>query len=52
VEYHNWLPQIGLIYSLGVDGLSLPLVILNTFLTGIAVYSIGDKVVLKAYPMP
>jgi NAD(P)H-quinone oxidoreductase subunit 4 len=44
VEYHNWLPQIGLSYSLGVDGLSLPLVILNTFLTGIAVYSIGDKI--------
>jgi NAD(P)H-quinone oxidoreductase subunit 4 len=43
-EYHNWLPQIGLSYSLGVDGLSLPLLILNGFLTGIAVYSIGEKI--------
>jgi NAD(P)H-quinone oxidoreductase subunit 4 len=44
MEYHNWLPQIGLSYSLGVDGLSLPLLILNGFLTGIAVYSIGEKI--------
>jgi len=32
-ELHRWLPGIGLDYSLGVDGLSLPLVIINGALT-------------------
>ncbi|MFZ9738862.1 MAG: NADH-quinone oxidoreductase subunit M [Prochlorotrichaceae cyanobacterium] len=32
-----WLDAIGLTYRLGVDGLSLPLVVLTTFLTWIAV---------------
>lgn len=40
-EYLSWLPPLGLSYSLGLDGLSLPLVILNSLLTGIAIYSIG-----------
>ncbi|BFM39353.1 NADH-quinone oxidoreductase subunit M [Synechocystis sp. LKSZ1] len=40
-EYLPWLPPLGLSYSLGLDGLSLPLVILNGLLTGIAIYSIG-----------
>jgi len=43
-EYVTWIPQIGLNYSLGVDGLSLPLVFLNGLLTLIAIYSIGEKV--------
>ena len=42
-EYLSWIPQIGLSYSLGVDGLSLPLIILNCLLTGIAIYSIGPN---------
>ncbi len=42
-EYLTWIPQIGISYSLGVDGLSLPLVILNILLTGIAIYSIGEN---------
>ena len=29
VELHSWLPGIGLDYSLGIDGLSLPLVLIN-----------------------
>ncbi|MFM7675115.1 MAG: NADH-quinone oxidoreductase subunit M [Synechococcus sp.] len=33
VEQHPWLPGIGLDYSLGVDGLSLPLVLVNAALT-------------------
>ncbi len=32
-ELHNWVPNIGLNYSLGVDGLSLPLVLINAALT-------------------
>lgn len=42
-EYLPWIPQIGLNYSLGIDGLSLPLIILNCLLTGIAIYSIGPN---------
>ena len=33
VEFHRWLPGIGLDYALGVDGLSLPLVLINGALT-------------------
>jgi NAD(P)H-quinone oxidoreductase subunit 4 len=43
-EYFSWAEPIGLSYSLGIDGLSLPLLILNSFLTLIAIYSIGEKV--------
>ena len=32
-ELHHWVPRIGLDYHLGVDGLSLPLVVLNAALT-------------------
>ena len=32
-ERHSWLPGIGLDYALGVDGLSLPLVLINAALT-------------------
>ncbi len=42
-EYLTWIPQIGLSYSLGIDGLSLPLIILNCLLTGVAIYSIGPN---------
>ena len=38
-EQLSWLPQLGLNYRLGIDGLSLPLLVLNSFLTGIAIYS-------------
>ncbi|WP_438983131.1 NADH-quinone oxidoreductase subunit M [Vulcanococcus sp.] len=32
-ELHRWVPSIGLDYALGVDGLSLPLVLINAALT-------------------
>ena len=32
-EHHSWVPGIGLDYALGVDGLSLPLVLINGALT-------------------
>lgn len=38
-EYLPWLESLGLNYQLGVDGLSLPLLILNALLTWIAIYS-------------
>ena len=36
VERHSWLPEFGISYHLGVDGISLFLVVLTTFLTPIA----------------
>lgn len=38
-EFHAWLPQLGLTYSLSTDGLSLPLVGLSALLTWIAILS-------------
>jgi len=38
-EYLPWFPALGLNYSLGVDGLSLPLLGLNALLTWVVVYS-------------
>ncbi|MEO1519575.1 MAG: NADH-quinone oxidoreductase subunit M [Cyanobacteria bacterium J06633_2] len=38
-ESFAWIEGLGIQYQLGVDGLSLPLVILNNFLTVIAIYS-------------
>jgi NAD(P)H-quinone oxidoreductase subunit 4 len=32
-EHHSWLPGLGLDYAVGVDGLSLPLVLINGGLT-------------------
>lgn len=43
-EYLPWAAPIGLSYSLAVDGLSLPLLVLNGLLTIIAIYSIGENV--------
>ena len=43
-EYFTWAEPIGLSYSLGVDGLSLPLITLNGLLTIIALYSINEQV--------
>ncbi|NJO44731.1 MAG: NADH-quinone oxidoreductase subunit M [Oscillatoriales cyanobacterium RM2_1_1] len=36
-EYFSWIPQLGLSYSLGTDGLSLPLLGLSGFLTTIVI---------------
>jgi NAD(P)H-quinone oxidoreductase subunit 4 len=41
-----WIDSLGLSYSLGIDGLSLPLVILNGFLTCIAIY-ITDRAIAR-----
>ncbi|MGK7902875.1 MAG: NADH-quinone oxidoreductase subunit M [Hormoscilla sp.] len=42
-EFHSWVEPIGLNYSLGVDGISLPLLVLNSLLTVIALYTSGDR---------
>jgi NADH-quinone oxidoreductase subunit M len=47
-EFHNWIPSLGIHYHLGMDGISLFLVLLSTFLTPIAMLaswnSIHDRV--------
>jgi NAD(P)H-quinone oxidoreductase subunit 4 len=39
VERYSWLPQIGLNWSVGVDGLSMPLVVLTGFVTTLATFA-------------
>lgn len=39
VENLPWIDALGLTYRLGLDGLSLPLVVLNALLTWLAIYS-------------
>ncbi len=43
-EHLPWIDALGLTYSLGIDGLSLPLLLLNGFLTGIALYSSDENI--------
>ncbi|PSN19949.1 NAD(P)H-quinone oxidoreductase subunit D4 [filamentous cyanobacterium CCP5] len=42
-EFLPWIEPLGLDYRLGIDGLSLVLVVLNSLLTWIAVFSSSDK---------
>jgi len=44
VERFEWLPSLGISYHLGLDGLSLPLIVLNSFLTLVAIYSTDEKI--------
>ena len=51
VERYQWIPDFGITYQLGIDGISLLLVLLTTFLSVLCVYgSFGViKEKLKAY---
>src|SRR6476661_5186891 len=44
VERHAWLPAFGIQYLLGVDGISLFLIVLTGFLTPLALLSSWDSV--------
>jgi NAD(P)H-quinone oxidoreductase subunit 4 len=37
VERYSWVPQLGLSWSVGVDGLSMPLIIMTGFITTLAI---------------
>ncbi len=37
VEQYSWIPQIGLKWSVGADGLSMPLILLTGFITTLAI---------------
>jgi NAD(P)H-quinone oxidoreductase subunit 4 len=39
VERYSWIPQMGLNWSVGVDGLSMPLVVLTGFVTTLATFA-------------
>jgi NAD(P)H-quinone oxidoreductase subunit 4 len=41
-EYLPWIPQLGLSYNLGIDGLSLPLLVLTGLLTLLVIYGTGE----------
>lgn len=43
-EFLPWIEALGLNYQLGIDGLSLPLLMLNGLLTCIAVYSSDENI--------
>lgn len=36
-ESYSWFPQIGLTWSLGVDGLSMPLIVLSGLISTLAI---------------
>ena len=44
VEKHNWLPEIGIAYHMGVDGISMLFVILSTLLTPICILASWDAI--------
>jgi len=44
VESLPWIETLGLTYQLGVDGLSMPLLLINSLLGGIAVYASSEKI--------
>lgn len=43
-EFFPWVDALGLSYHLGLDGLSLPLLLLNGLLTCIAIYSTDENI--------
>ncbi|MEM6520195.1 MAG: NADH-quinone oxidoreductase subunit M, partial [Cyanobacteria bacterium P01_C01_bin.70] len=44
VESLPWIDALGLTYQLGVDGLSLPLLLINSLLGGIVVYASSENI--------
>jgi NAD(P)H-quinone oxidoreductase subunit 4 len=46
VERYGWVPQLGLNWSVGVDGLSMPLVVLTGLVTTLAIFA-GWNITIK-----
>ena len=44
VEHSAWMPSLGVSYSLGIDGISLLLILLTVFLTPLVLVSAGDNI--------
>ena len=47
VEFKQWLPQLGVHYHLGVDGIAVPLIILSIFTTLIVLLATWDSIKQK-----
>lgn len=43
-EYLPWIKWLGLSYSLGIDGLSFPLIFVNSLLTVVAIFSSSESI--------
>ena len=48
IEKYSWIPSLNVYYYLGIDGISLPLILLTTFLTPFVILS--DWQVIKYKP--
>ena len=44
VEYYEWMPAFGIAYHMGVDGISMPFVMLSTLLTVVCVVASWDSI--------
>ena len=44
IEKENWVPSLNAFYSLGVDGISTPLILLTTFITPLVVIAGWDTI--------
>lgn len=48
VEQHTWLPSLGLSYKLGIDGISMPLIVLTAWINVVVIMTakhlVNDKV--------
>jgi NADH-quinone oxidoreductase subunit M len=49
VERVAWIPQFGIYYHLGVDGISLPLLVLTTFTTVLVIVAAWEVIKEKAH---
>jgi len=43
VERHAWLPDFGVDYALGIDGIALPLILLTTIITWLVTVATGEQ---------
>ncbi len=44
VEKSDWIPEFGIVYFLGIDGISLPFILLTTFLIPICIISSWNSI--------
>lgn len=48
-EYHQWIPNLNLHYHLGIDGISVLFIILNSFITFLVILSSFQSISKKVY---
>ncbi len=46
-EFREWLPNTGISYHLGVDGISMPFILLSTFLTPLAILASWKSITVR-----